>query len=116
AAGGVRAGLARADRLLGGLGEAGVVARLWCVSGCAVAVGVTESPEVAAPAAVWGLGGVAALEPPRGWGGLIVLPPSVARRSAALLAAVIADRGGDDQLAVRPTGCLGRRLAATPGG
>ncbi|MEU8517948.1 acyltransferase domain-containing protein, partial [Kitasatospora sp. NPDC048722] len=116
AQGGVPAGLVRTAALVQALGDARIGAPLWCLTRDAVAAAPGDRVTGLAQAAVWGLGRVAALELPQRWGGLIDLPASLDRRAAALLAAVLADPDGEDQLAVRPTGVLGRRLAATPGG
>ncbi|MFF1465877.1 SDR family NAD(P)-dependent oxidoreductase, partial [Streptomyces sp. NPDC058330] len=59
---------------------------------------------------VWGLGRVVALEHPDRWGGLIDLPAAMDERAGARLVAVLAGCG-EDQVALRPTGVLGRRLA-----
>ena len=64
-------------------------------------------------AQVWGLGRVAALEHPDRWGGLIDLPPVLDERAAARLCAVLAGCG-EDQVAIRPAGIFGRRLARAP--
>ncbi|WP_188307657.1 type I polyketide synthase, partial [Streptomyces sp. CBMA123] len=114
--GSVPAGLARTAALVQALGDARIGAPLWCLTRDAVAAAPGDRVTGLAQAAVWGLGRVAALELPQRWGGLIDLPASLDRRTGTLLAAVLADPDGEDQLAVRPTGLLGRRLAATPGG
>ncbi|GLW22652.1 polyketide synthase [Microbispora amethystogenes] len=95
--------------------QAGLAAPLWVATRGAVAV---DSPSPR-QAAVWGLGLVAALEHPGRWGGLVDLPDdteinadtdaAVYRRLAAVLAA-----GGEDQVAIRREGVLGRRLTRAP--
>lgn len=77
----------------------------------AVAVDRTEHPVHPAQAAVWGLGRVAALEQPQRWGGLIDLPDELDGSTLRRLAAVLADSGGEDQLALRTTAAFARRLA-----
>ncbi|MGD3110464.1 type I polyketide synthase, partial [Streptomyces sp. YGL11-2] len=93
------------------LGDAGIEAPLWCVTRTAVAVDRAEHPARPAQAAVWGLGRVAALEHPQRWGGLVDLPDELDDTTLRHLAAVLADSGGEDQLAVRTTGAFVRRLA-----
>nr|WP_268250124.1 type I polyketide synthase [Streptomyces albaduncus] len=98
--------------LLQALGDARVDAPLWCLTRGAVAVSPGESVPAPLQAAVHGLGRVAALEYPHRWGGTVDLPDTLDERSAQRLAAVLADPGGEDQLAVRPAAVFGRRLAA----
>ncbi|MFI6118017.1 type I polyketide synthase, partial [Kitasatospora sp. NPDC051164] len=97
------------------LGDAGVAARLWCVTRGAVATGGSERLADPAAAQVWGLGRVVALEHPELWGGLIDLPESPDERALERLAGVLAD-GGEDQVAVRSSGVFGRRLVRAPRG
>ncbi|WP_420897019.1 SDR family NAD(P)-dependent oxidoreductase [Kitasatospora aureofaciens] len=113
---GTPAGPARTATLLQALGDARIGAPLWCLTREAVAAAPGDRVTGLPQAAVWGLGRVAALELPQRWGGLIDLPGTVDRDAAALLAAVLAEPAGEDQLAVRRTGLFARRLAATPGG
>jgi acyl transferase domain-containing protein/D-arabinose 1-dehydrogenase-like Zn-dependent alcohol dehydrogenase/acyl carrier protein len=107
---GVPAGVGLTVVLLQALGDAGIEARLWCVSRGAVSVGRSERLVSAGQAAVWGLGRVAALEHPLRWGGLIDLPAVVDDRAAGRLAGVLAGAAGEDQVAVRASGVFGRRL------
>ena len=58
---------------------------------------------------MWGLGRVAALEHPDRWGGLVDLPLVLDDAAAGRLCAALAG-GGEDQVAVRPAGVLGRRV------
>ncbi|GAA2673564.1 MULTISPECIES: type I polyketide synthase [Actinosynnema] len=95
--------------LVQALGDAGVTAPLWCVTSGAVAPGGTTP--VPAQAAVWGLGGVAALEHPERWGGLVDLPGPEAAR---LLGAVVAS--GVDRVAVRGPELLARDQVPAAGG
>ncbi|MGW4059750.1 type I polyketide synthase [Amycolatopsis sp. NPDC004747] len=97
-------------RALAGLGREVPV---WCVTTGAVAIGGDE-PADPGRAALWGLGRVAALELPRLWGGLLDL---TAGFDGGVVAGVLAG-GGEDQVAVRPSGVWGRRVvrATAPGG
>src|SRR3954452_11391847 len=63
----------------------------------------------------WGLGRVAGLELPERWGGLIDVPAGPDGRAAGWLGGVLAGCG-EDQVAIRDVGVLGRRLvrAAAP--
>ncbi|MFB7247258.1 type I polyketide synthase [Streptomyces populi] len=119
-------GLAGTTLLVRALAQRDLPGRLWCLTHGAVGTDPTDPPAAPHAAAVWGLGRVAALEHPTLWGGLIDLPrapreadgqdgrtaPDAA--TAAQLCAVLADPGDEDQLALRPTGVLARRLVRTP--
>ncbi|KJY24584.1 SDR family NAD(P)-dependent oxidoreductase, partial [Streptomyces sp. NRRL S-495] len=99
--------------LVQALGDAGTDAPLWWATRGAVSVGDTGNggPVSAAQNLLWGLGRVAALEFPQRWGGLIDLPEVLGPDAAARLCRVLAGGAGDeDQVAVRATGCHGRRL------
>ncbi|MFI6449648.1 SDR family NAD(P)-dependent oxidoreductase, partial [Kitasatospora sp. NPDC050543] len=104
------AGLAATSVLVQALGDAGIAAPLWCVTRGAVATGSAQDPLSPAQAQVWGLGRVVALEHPERWGGLVDLPETVDDRAAAHLAGVLSAEEGEDQLAVRRSGVLARRL------
>ncbi len=102
-------GTAATLELVQELGRAGVAAPLWVVTRGAVQTGDGEVTTSPVQAQVWGLGRAVGLEHPDRWGGLIDLPPTVDERVGARLAAVVAD-GGEDQVALRPSGVLVRRL------
>ncbi|MFD7365567.1 SDR family NAD(P)-dependent oxidoreductase [Nocardiopsis alba] len=87
-------------------------APVWCVTRSAVTAG--DEP-VGRPeqAQVWGLGRVAAQEMPDIWGGLIDLPDEPDDRAIERLCAVLAS-AEEDQVAIRATGVLGRRLVRAP--
>ncbi|SEP53569.1 Erythronolide synthase docking [Amycolatopsis saalfeldensis] len=87
---------------------------LWLGTAGAVAVNQHDDGPRPAQAQTWGLGRVIALEHPSFWGGLIDLPGTLDADAAARLAATLADPGGEDQVAVRPTGLLVRRLKRAP--
>ncbi|MFF5538292.1 type I polyketide synthase [Streptomyces cinerochromogenes] len=95
--------------LLQALGDAGVRAPLWCVTQGAVAAGGAE-PAAPVRAQVWGLGRVAAVEFPERWGGLVDLPADLDRTAVGLLPAVLADPGGESEVALRAEGVFVRRL------
>ena len=109
----VAAGLAGTLALVQALGDARVDAPLWVLTRGAVAAGAGEVLASPVQAQVWGLGRAAALEHPDRWGGLIDLPPVLDGRAAARLCAVLAG-SGEDQVAIRPAGVMGRRLARAP--
>ncbi|QMU77448.1 SDR family NAD(P)-dependent oxidoreductase [Streptacidiphilus sp. PB12-B1b] len=107
------AGLAGTLTLVQALGDAGTDAPLWCATRAAVSTGGrgTVRPE---QAQVWGLGRVAALEHPHRWGGLVDLPAELDAAAQERLCAVLAGLEGEDQVAIRPSGVLGRRLGRAP--
>ncbi|MEV7198125.1 type I polyketide synthase [Streptomyces sp. NPDC093510] len=104
-------GLALTTALLQTLGDADVRAPLWCATRGAVAVGRSDRLGAPLQALLWGLGGVAAVEYPERWGGLVDLPERLDERARGRLAALLAHPDGEDQLAVRASGVFGRRLA-----
>ena len=97
----VPTGLAGTVSLVQALGDLGIGSPLW-----ALTQDVTNNP---VQAQVWGLGRVVALEHPDRWGGLIDLPPVLDDRAAERLVGVLATRV-EDQLAIRASGIMGRRL------
>ncbi|MFA7755162.1 SDR family NAD(P)-dependent oxidoreductase [Streptomyces sp. NRRL B-2790] len=109
----VAGGVAATLVLVQGLGDAGVVAPLWPATRGAVVAGPGEVLGSAVQAQVWGLGRVVGLEHPDRWGGLVDLPETVDERAGARLAAVLAGCG-EDQVAIRTAGILGRRLTRAP--
>jgi acyl transferase domain-containing protein/acyl carrier protein len=108
----VSAGLAATVALVHELDGAGVP--LWLVTRGGVRTGASDGPGEPGQAQVWGLGRTVALELPRLWGGLVDLPATLDARAATHLARALAGTGGEDQLAVRPSGLLARRLARLP--
>nr|WP_035796300.1 type I polyketide synthase [Kitasatospora mediocidica] len=108
------AGLLGSAALVQALGDAGIDAPLWCATRGAVSVGGSDRTDHPVQALVWGLGRTAALEYPERWGGLIDLPAGADDRALSRLAAVLAGSGGEDQLAVRASGVLARRLGRAP--
>ncbi|UCA51130.1 SDR family NAD(P)-dependent oxidoreductase [Streptomyces sp. WA6-1-16] len=98
------------------LDDAGVTGPLWCATRGAVRVSTNDPGPDPVQAAVWGFGRVAALEMPRSWGGLVDLPADWDDRAGIRLAALLGADGPEDQVAIRRTGVLGRRLVtSTPG-
>nr|3QP9_A Chain A, Type I polyketide synthase PikAII [Streptomyces venezuelae]3QP9_B Chain B, Type I polyketide synthase PikAII [Streptomyces venezuelae]3QP9_C Chain C, Type I polyketide synthase PikAII [Streptomyces venezuelae]3QP9_D Chain D, Type I polyketide synthase PikAII [Streptomyces venezuelae] len=96
--------------LVQALEDAGVAAPLWCVTHGAVSVGRADHVTSPAQAMVWGMGRVAALEHPERWGGLIDLPSDADRAALDRMTTVLAGGTGEDQVAVRASGLLARRL------
>ncbi|BBB02227.1 putative modular polyketide synthase [Actinacidiphila reveromycinica] len=109
----VPTGLAATLALLQALGDAGVDrAPLWVLtSGAVAAGGAGETVARPVQSQVWGLGLAAAPEHPDRWGGLLDLPPVLDERGAARLCAVLSGATGEDQVAIRDTGLMGRRLS-----
>ncbi|WP_157880506.1 beta-ketoacyl reductase, partial [Streptomyces katrae] len=102
--------LAATLALVQALGDTGIGAPLWCATSGAVATGPADPLRHPAQAQVWGLGRVAGAEYPQRWGGLVDLPETLDTRALDLLTGLLADPGGEDELAVRATGTLARRL------
>ncbi|WP_018500796.1 type I polyketide synthase [Parafrankia discariae] len=124
--------------LIQALGDAGIDAPLWALTSGAVSTAVmpagaastgaasagaaSDGPAAPSPvqAQVWGLGRVVALEHPQRWGGLLDLPPDCDLSDGPVggagrrLVAALAGLDGEDQLALRDTGLLGRRLVPAP--
>ncbi len=99
--------------LVQALGDAEVVAPLWAVTQGAVSTGPGDAAPDPMRAQVWGLGRVVALEHPERWGGLVDLPSVWDGRTATRLCATLAGTG-EDQVAIRPSGIMGRRLVRAP--
>ncbi|MET9297335.1 SDR family NAD(P)-dependent oxidoreductase [Streptomyces sp. NPDC003077] len=129
--------------LIQALGDANITAPLWCVTQGAVSVGRGDRLTSPAQAMLWGMGRVAALEHPDRWGGLIDLPPSPDARALSRLTAFLATNTAtntgthtatntgaagtspgsgtgtststsEDQVAIRTSGLLARRLVRAP--
>ncbi|WP_193511667.1 type I polyketide synthase, partial [Streptomyces griseoloalbus] len=108
------AGLALSVTLIQALGDAGVDAPLWALTRGAVSTGRADRLTRPTQAMVHGLGWTAALEHPQRWGGTVDLPETLDHRAAQRLAAVLTGSTGEDQLAVRASGVLARRVAPAP--
>ncbi|MFF4661350.1 type I polyketide synthase, partial [Streptomyces sp. NPDC001381] len=114
---GLPRGFAATVSLVQALDDLGQDAPVWFATRGAVATGPTETVTAPEQALVWGFGRVVALEQPQRWGGLLDLPATLDPVAAERLTAALAGVGQEDQLAVRDTGLLARRLhrAATGG-
>ncbi|MGP3970995.1 type I polyketide synthase [Streptomyces sp. 6N223] len=116
----VPAGLAATTAAIQALGDADLTAPLWCLTQGAVSTGRDDPLPHPLQAPSWGLGRVAALEHSQRWGGLVDLPTAPDERTPARLAAVLAGTpaGGppEDQVAIRDSGTLARRVAHAPAG
>ncbi|WP_435137881.1 type I polyketide synthase [Actinacidiphila sp. bgisy144] len=111
-------GLAGTLAVVQALGDAGVDAPLWVLTRGAVSAAPGEATVSPVQSLTWGFGRVAGLEHPDRWGGLVDLPAGFDGsdgRVAARVAGVLAG-SGEDQVAIRAAGVLGRRLvrAALP--
>ncbi|MDT8914663.1 type I polyketide synthase [Amycolatopsis sp. PS_44_ISF1] len=83
---------------------------LWLVTRAA-AVGARSGERInALQSMVWGLGQVAGLEHPGGWGGLVDLPADPGAISLERLCSVLAAGGPENQVALRGTDVLARRV------
>ncbi|MEU0846173.1 type I polyketide synthase, partial [Streptomyces sp. NPDC005962] len=119
----VPSGLVATTALVQALGDADVVAPLWCLTQGAVAIHPADPLPHPRQAQTWGLGRAAALEHARRWGGLIDLPTVIDHHTSDRLAALLApgqpgqpEHPGDpeDQAAIRATGTYARRLSRAP--
>ncbi|MFJ8002341.1 type I polyketide synthase, partial [Streptomyces sp. NPDC096310] len=110
-----RTGLTATVALFQALGDTGSGAPLWCLTHDAVTATDqdlrTHRDSAAAQHMVWGLGRILALEHPERFGGLVDLPARPDARTGRLLAALLSGTAGEDQVALRPSGALVRRLA-----
>ncbi|GAA4468601.1 hypothetical protein GCM10023170_082770 [Phytohabitans houttuyneae] len=106
-------GLALNLALLQALGDAGVDAPLWFVTRGAVAAGPADRVPHPLQAQVLGLGWSAALEHPHRWGGVVDVPEILDGAGGRRLAAVLAGCG-EDQVALRASGALARRVVRAP--
>ncbi|MFC9636609.1 type I polyketide synthase [Streptomyces mirabilis] len=107
---GVSGGLAATLALVQALGDTGVDGPLWVATCGAVSATPGELPNSPVQAQVWGLSRVFGLESPERWGGLVDLPAVMDDRAGSRLAAVL-DGCGEDEVAIRATGVLGRRMS-----
>uniref|UniRef100_UPI0039788E5C type I polyketide synthase n=1 Tax=Amycolatopsis sp. lyj-109 TaxID=2789287 RepID=UPI0039788E5C len=95
------------------LGDAGVAAPLWVLTRGAVRTGPADELPGIEQSMLWGLGRVLALEHADRWGGLVDLPPEPGPAELDRLGRILAARGDEDQIAVRPGGLRVRRLRTT---
>ncbi len=110
----VPVGFAGTVTLTQALGDAGVRAPLWCLTRGAVATDPAGPLPHPLQQLAWGFGRIAALEHPDRWGGLVDLPDDLDDAAGRRLVRVLAGTGGEDQVALRPTGAYGRRLLRAP--
>ncbi|WP_408646654.1 SDR family NAD(P)-dependent oxidoreductase [Streptomyces capitiformicae] len=131
---GLAAGLVAGLALIQACGDSGVRAPLWLATSGAVTTGAGDPLRNPVQNGTWGMGRVAALEHPEFWGGLVDLPETPDERTADRLCGILAGAGagagaekgtgtgagsgtgGEDQVAIRRTGVLIRRLVRTPAG
>jgi polyketide synthase 7 len=102
--------LAATIGLMRALEDCGGQARTWLATRGAIGTGSADHPQSPGQALSWGLGQVIAVERPDQWGGLVDLPEVLDDRAAARFAAVLASENGENQVAVRSSGVLVRRL------
>ncbi|WP_437184779.1 type I polyketide synthase, partial [Streptomyces tanashiensis] len=96
--------------LLQALADTGATQPLWCLTTGAVSTGAQDTVTSPVQAAHWGLGRAAGLEYADRWGGLVDLPADIDSRTVQRLLGVLNAAGDEDQLAIRRTGVLARRL------
>ncbi|UED87414.1 SDR family NAD(P)-dependent oxidoreductase [Streptomyces profundus] len=100
--------------LVQALGDSGLGAPLWHATRGAVAATPADPAPDPHQAEQWGLGRVAGLEAFHIWGGLVDLPEELDERALSRLVAVLGGTDDEDQIAIRATGVLGRRLLPAP--
>ncbi|WP_256252168.1 type I polyketide synthase [Streptomyces sp. yr375] len=111
----VPTGVAATLAVVQALGDLDAALPLWLATSGAVRTGDTDPLREPSAAQLWGLGRVVMLEHPKLWGGLVDLPAEPDDAALEQLRAVLAGGWGDeDQLAVRPSGTLLRRLVHAP--
>ncbi|MFB9682456.1 type I polyketide synthase, partial [Streptosporangium vulgare] len=110
----VPGGVAGLLTLVQALAETGWAVPLWSVTSGAVSTGSGDPVRRPVHAETWGLARVAALEQPRVWGGLADLPETPDDTAWDRLCGVLAGLGDEDQVAIRDTGVLVRRLVRAP--
>ena len=91
-----------------------IQAPLWLLTRAAMSVEPSEAVRAPIQAQTWGLGMTLGLEQPRSWGGLVDLPETLDERVGSLLIKALSGAGGEDQLAIRGSGVLARRIARAP--
>ncbi|MBO3682733.1 type I polyketide synthase [Streptomyces sp. NEAU-YJ-81] len=106
----VPAGLAATVGLVQALGDADVVAPLWCGTRGAVSVGRSDRLVSPVQSMVWGLGRILEAEYPQRWGGVVDLPETMDDRAMTRLAGVLTAAETEDQVAVRGSGVFAKRL------
>ncbi|OLL71674.1 Malonyl CoA-acyl carrier protein transacylase [Pseudonocardia sp. Ae150A_Ps1] len=108
---GLTRGLALSVALVQALGDAGSDAPLWHLTRGTATAAPGDTVTRPLQSQVAALGWTAAVEHPHRRGGTVDLPEELDARTGDRLAAVLAGRLGDeDQLAVRPSGVLTRRI------
>ncbi|MFI1801941.1 type I polyketide synthase, partial [Streptomyces sp. NPDC020379] len=107
-------GLVGTLTLIQALGDLAARVPLWCATRGAVSTGDGDPLISAAQAAVWGMGRVAGVEYPDTWGGLVDLPEQLDGRARTRLAGVLAGTTVEDQVAIRGSGVMLRRLEPAP--
>ncbi|WP_342778246.1 type I polyketide synthase [Streptomyces botrytidirepellens] len=118
-------GTALGVALVQALADTGAEAPLWCLTRGAVSTGRSDRVTRPVQAQTLGVGWTAALEHPRFYGGAVDLPETLDERGGQRLAAILAGAGtgagtettgGEDQLALRTSGVLARRIVRAPAG
>ncbi|MFS1305291.1 SDR family NAD(P)-dependent oxidoreductase, partial [Streptosporangium longisporum] len=110
----VPGGVAGMLTLVQALAGTGWTSPLWSVTSGAVSTGPDDPVRQPVQAQTWGLGRVAALEHPGTWGGLVDLPDAPDVTAWDGLCGVLAGLDEEDQVAIRDTGILVRRLVRAP--
>ncbi|WFB11173.1 SDR family NAD(P)-dependent oxidoreductase [Streptomyces sp. LX-29] len=90
-----------------------LTAPLWCLTHNATTTHPTDTLQHPLQALIWGLGRTTALEHPHHWGGLIDLPTTLTPQHLTHLTHTLTTTHNEDQLAIRDSGLLSRRLIRT---
>ncbi|WP_438827426.1 type I polyketide synthase, partial [Streptomyces otsuchiensis] len=107
-------GLAPLLRVYQALGDAELAAPLWCLTRGAVSTGDGDPLLHPEQAPLWGIGRVAALERPTGWGGLVDLPAHGDETTGDWLVELLGGAAQEDQVALRDGQAYGRRVVRAP--
>ncbi|THA26353.1 SDR family NAD(P)-dependent oxidoreductase [Streptomyces sp. RKND-216] len=110
----VPGGLAATLLLAQAAADLGLRTPLWHATRNAVTATEADRLDGTAQGQLWGLGRVLGLEDVDRWGGLVDLPTDLDEQAAGRLRHVLADTGGEDQVAVRRGGVHARRLVHAP--
>ena len=100
--------------LINALGDIGSTAPVWNLSRNALSTGRSDTVDHPAQVQAIGIGWTAALEHPQRWGGSIDLPEELDQRAAQRFVAALVNAGDEDQLAIRASGTLARRVVRAP--
>ncbi|KJK44916.1 hypothetical protein UK23_27900, partial [Lentzea aerocolonigenes] len=111
---GLPVGLLLTVNLINAIADAGLITKIWNISRNALSTGRADTVDHPAQVQAVGIGWTAALEHPQRWGGSIDLPEELDQRAAQRFVSALANAGDEDQLAIRASGTLARRVVRAP--